>query len=187
MTMGNPAVEAVKEAVTETGPGEVTLSTGVRVRLRPVPAWLVQEAQARVEDPPVPNWHNPDKDRDEPNPSDPAYLAALTRNQVRRAEAATDVLVLYGVQLVEGVPPDDTWLPRLRFAAKRGALDLADYDLTDPIEREFVFVKFTAMGSDDWALLGRVAGLSGEDVDRAVKSFRGQSQRRAAGDGTAQE
>ena len=186
--MGNPAVDAVKALEeTTTGPGEVVLSTGVRVRLRPVPAWLVQEAQSRIEDPPVPNWHNPDKDRDEPNPSDPAYLAALARAGARRAEAATDVLCLYGVELIEPVPPDADWLPKLRFLEKRGAFSLEGYDLADPLERAFVFVKYTAMGSDDWALLGRVAGLSGEDVDRAVKSFRGQPERRSDNGSAAQE
>jgi len=153
------------------------LSTGVRVRLRPVPAWLVQEAQSRVEDPPVPNWHNPDKDREEPNPNDPGYLAALQKNQARRAEAATDVMMLFGVELVDAVPPDETWLPKLRFLEKRGAFSFDGYDLADPLERAFVFVKFIAMGSGDWALLGAVAGLSGEDVDRAVRSFRGQPER----------
>lgn len=177
--MGNPAVEVVKSLETETGPGEVTLSTGVRVRLRPVPAWLVQETQSRVQDPPVPVWHNPDKGRDEPNPADPEYLAGVQRAAVKRAEAGTDVLVLYGVELVDGVPPDGEWLPRLRFLEKRGLFALSDYDLADPLERAFVFVKFVAMGNDDWALLGRVAGLSGEDVDRAVKSFRGDAGRRS--------
>jgi len=185
--MGNPAVEAVKALETETGPGEVVLSTGVRVRLRPVPAWLVQEAQSRVEDPAVPNWRNPDKDREEPNPSDPTYLAAMVKAQARRAEAATDVMVLYGVELVDAVPPDADWLPKLRFLEKRGAFSLEGYDLADPLERGFIFVKYVAMGNDDWMLLGKVAGLTGEDVDRAVKSFRRDAQRRTPGDGAAQE
>lgn len=185
--MGNPAVEAVKELETETGPGEVTLSTGVRVRLRPVPAWLVQETQNHVLDPEVPIWHNPDKGRDEPNPADPAYLAALQRAQARRAEAGTDVLVLYGVELVDGVPPDEDWLPRLRFLEKRGLFSFEGYDLSDPLERAFVFVKFCAMGNSDWGLLGRVAGLSGEDVQRAVESFRGDAGRRSDNGSAAKE
>lgn len=186
--MGNPAVEAVKALdASKTGPGEVTLSTGVRVNLRPVPAWLVQETQNHIPDPPVPVWRNPDKDRDEPNPADPTYLAELKQAEARRAEAGTDVLVLYGVELVDGVPPDEEWLPRLRFLAKRGLFDLSEYDLADPLERAFVFVKFVAMGNDDWALLGKVAGLSGEDVDRAVKSFRGNKGRRGDNGSAAKE
>lgn len=185
--MGNPAVDAVKELKSESGPGEVTLSTGVRVRLRPVPAWLVQETQNHVQDPLVPTWHNPEKDRDEPNPNDPAYLSALQRAQARRAEAGTDVLVLYGVELVEGVPPDEEWLPKLRFLEKRGLFSFEGYDLTDPLERAFIFVKFVAMGNDDWALLGRVAGLSGEDVNRAVASFRGDAERGSDNGSAAKE
>jgi len=186
--MGNPAVEAVKALdASKTGPGEVVLSTGVRVRLRPVPAWLVQEAQARVEDPPVPNWHNPDKDRDEPNPNDPDYLLGITRANVKRAEAVTDVAMLCGVELVDAIPPDNVWLPKLRFLEKRGALSLGNYDLTDELEKTFVYIKYVAMGSDDFTYLAKLAGLSGEDVDRAVRSFRSQPERRSDNGSAAQE
>lgn len=187
--MGNPAVDTVKALKeTETGPGEVTLSTGVRVRLRPVPVWLVQETQNHVQDPDVPTWHNPDKDRDEPNPNDPAYLATLKEAQVKRAEAGTDILVLYGIELIDGVPPDADWIPRLRFACKCMGYDvLKDYDLTDPIERAFVYSKYVAMGNDDWIKLGQIAGLNGEDVNRAVASFRGDAGRRSDNGSAAQE
>src|SRR5690554_1657400 len=63
----------------------VTLSSGVRARIHPVAASLIAEVSSKVEDPPVPTWFNPDKEREEPNPSDPEYLRALERAEEERS------------------------------------------------------------------------------------------------------
>lgn len=168
----NPAI-IVAKAQSGRERDVITLSTGIRARLVPVAASLVAEATSLVKDPEPPVWHNPDKDRDEPNPSDPAYLRTLSENQSRRALAGLDTLVLFGVELVDPLPDGDGWIKRLKLLERRGGLDLAGYDLDDPIDREFLYKKFVAVGSDDLAEIGKLSGISREAVKAAEDSFPG--------------
>lgn|SRR3990167_5855566 len=149
----------------------VTLSTGVRVCLRPVAATLLEDVTARVPEPSVPVWHNEEKGRDEPNPADPDYQRALTAAARSRGLAAIDALILFGVELVDPVP--DGWEKRLRLMERRGLLSLEGYDLGDEVDREFLFKRFVAIGNDDLVLIGRRSRLTPEDVADAASSFRG--------------
>lgn len=177
MTESNAANPAVLIAKAHNGrEGDtITLSTGIRARLVPVAASLVAEATSLVKDPEPPVWHNPDKDRDEPNPSDPAYLKTLADNQAKRALAGLDTLTLFGVELVDPLPEDDGWLKRLRLLERRGGLDLSGYDLDDPIDREFLYKKFVAVGTDDLTEIGKLSGISREAVKAAENSFPGDA------------
>jgi len=157
----------------------VTLSTGVRAYVRPVAASLIDEVTARIRDPDVPTWHNPDKDRDEPNPNDPAYLRGLEDANRQRGIAAIDALVMFGVDLVDGLPEDDSWLAKLRYLEKRGHLDLSSYDMDDQTDLEFLFKRFVAVASPDIALISMRSGVQGEAVAQAARSFRGDDTRAA--------
>lgn len=171
----SPAVTAKKERAArhET---VVTFSTGVRARLIPVAASLITDVTGRVEDPPVPIWHNPEKDRDEENPNDPAYTRALERADMRRGLAAVDAMVLFGVELIDGLPEDDTWLTNLKHMQRLGHLDLSGYDLEDPVDREFLYKRYIAVSSPDLQRVMAMSGLRQEDIARAERSFRGNGE-----------
>lgn len=164
----DPVLEAAQERA---GGDVVVLSTGVRARLKGVAASLVDEVTQRIEDPPIPVWHNPTKDRDEPNPGDPIYLQAVAKVQRQRGLASIDALVMFGVELVDGLPSDDGWIARLKFLEKLGHVDLSRFDLDEPLEREFVYKRFIAVGADDLVLLTKRTMVSPEDVQRAKESF----------------
>jgi len=112
------AVKVAKEATLD-ATREVNLSTGVRAKLRPVATTLIDEVASRIKDPEVPMWHNPDKDRDEPNPNDPKYIAAKEEADRQRGIAVIDAVVMFGVELLDGVP-DDGWLGKLQYLETAG-------------------------------------------------------------------
>lgn len=151
----------------------VTLSTGYRAKINVVAATLIDDVVSLVKAPSVPMWHNEDKDRDEPNPSDPEYIKALAETDHRRNTVAMDTMVMFGIDLVDGVPQDTKWISKLKMMVKRGMLDLTNYDLDDEEDKEFLFKRYIAVGIDDLNMISSASGISGEDVKRAEESFRG--------------
>jgi len=147
------------------------LSTGVMARIIPVGASLIDDVVASIPDPPVPKFFNEDKQREEENPLDPAYQEALTTTQRRRAIAAMETLLLFGLELQE-VPADDIWLSRVRYLEKRGHLSLAGYDPADPVDRELLYKKYVAVGTVDLIHIGQKAGLNSRDVEEAARVFK---------------
>ncbi len=166
----NAAVDVAKQQTAEVV-REVTLATGYKARLKPVAASLIDEVVGRIKDPPVPVWHNEKKGRDEPNPDDPEYLAALNDLNRERGTAAIDALVMFGVELVDGVP-DDGWDAKLQYLEKRGLIDLKEFDLSDELDRDFVFKRFIAMSAYDLTLLSSISGVREEDIAEAMETFR---------------
>lgn len=175
MANENLAVKVRKEREAA-GQEVITFSTGVRVRLHPVAASLITDVTGRIEDPPVPKWFNPDKEREEENPSDPAYTRALQQADMKRGLAAVDAMVLFGVELVDGLPEDTGWLRNLRHMERLGHLNLSGYDLEDEIDLEFLYKRYIAVASPDLQRVMTLSGLRQEDVARAERSFRGDGQ-----------
>ncbi len=131
---------------------------------------------SRIKDPEVPRWFNPDKGREEENPNHPAYLSALDRANQERANAMFDALALFGVELADtSVLDEDEWLGELRLLERLGRLDLSAFDLSDPLDRRFLYIKHVAMGTADWSRLMQLAGISPEAVAEARRSFRGDA------------
>ena len=156
---------------TKDGPQFRTLSTGVVGRIIPVGASLVDDVVASIRDPKVPMFFNADKGREEENPLDPEYIEEMERTERRRAIAAMETLLLFGLEL-ESVPPDEEWLPRLQLMAKRGHITLDGFDLNDPLEKELIYKKYIAVGTADLIQIGQQAGLTSRDVEEAARSFK---------------
>jgi hypothetical protein len=170
----SPAIDIAKNQ--QDNPDElIRLSTGVIVKLIPVPITAIQEASIAIEDPPVPTQTVEGKDYPVENPNDPDYLKAKNKAFQERIQAGFDVMAMLGIELVDGLPEDDKWLKKLKFLEKRGRLDLSDYDLEDDFELEFVFKRFYAMGSDDWNLLSQLSGVTEEDIAKAEDNFRSET------------
>ena len=169
----SPAVLVAKERRQGDTNDVRTLSTGVRARLHPVGASIVTDATGKVKPPKVPSYYNESKGREEENPNDTSYLAALDEVKRAQASAAMDVMVMFGVELVDGMPVNDAWLKQLKLLDKIGTLDLSVYDLDDPIDCEFLYKKYIATGTPDLIAVGRLAGLSPESVAEATSNFPG--------------
>lgn len=175
----SPAVPVAKEKANRDGTEnhEVTLAGGVRATLVPVSASLIDEVTSRIKPPKIPMWHNEDKDRDEPNPNDPAYTAELAEVGRKQSTAAIDAIVMFGVELVDGLPEDDKWLKKLQYMEKRGNLDLSSYDVDDELDQEFLYKRFIGVSTDIITKISEISGVSGEDVEDAERSFPGDSER----------
>ena len=169
----SPVVETAKQRMASNGyePEIITLKTGDRVELLPVSASLIDEVTSRIEEPEIPMWHNKEKDRDEPNPSDPKYLKELEGIERKRGIAALDAMIMFGVKLTDGMPEDDWWLKRLKFMEDRKMLDLTGYDLEDELSLEFLYKRFIAVDTDLINKISEVSGMSGEEIEQAQKSF----------------
>ena len=158
-------LEVVKQAREGQEPVEVTLLTGAKATLLPVSPALIQDVQVSIENPPVPTFHNEEKGRDEENPMDPAYLAALERAEVQRVQAVMDAQIMFGVELDKGFRVPLNWVKRL----KRLGLE---FDEKDPDEVEFTFKKY-GVSNAHLILLGKLSGISEEDIERFRDLFRG--------------
>lgn len=178
MTNNGGITAVVAAAANDSASGEhgggIVLSTGVVMRAKQVPKMAFLALRRRFKAPAVPLWRNTDKGRDEPNPDDPDYLAALAEYQVDFAEAQIHLLMLLGTETVsipEGLPgPDD-----LDWLAERALLGLSSGD--DPAARRLDWLLYKAAPtSNDIELLargaGRATGTAEADVQEALKSSR---------------
>lgn len=182
MTSNNDGIAAVTVAkAVNSSPLGVTHTTshGIRFRVQPVTTSLIDEVTSRIKDPEIPMWHNEDKGRDEPNPSDPVYLKEMEATAHRRGVASIDALIMFGIDLVDGVPEDDAWLKKLQYMEKRGTLSLKGYDLKDPVDLEFLYKKMVVSNNDVLNLVSQASGITAEDVELAEASFRGDAERPA--------
>lgn len=169
----SPAVVEAKSRRTRAQMGDVVeLTTGVRVRLSNVPPGLLEDVVSHIQDPPVPTWFNEDKGREEPNPADPDYQKALATAERDRSVAVIEAVVLFGIELVDGMPEDDGWLKKLQFMSRRGKLNLGEYDLEDELDREFLYKRYIILGKDDLALVvSSASGVSPEEIEKARETF----------------
>lgn len=176
-----PTAEAVKTGKARRGElEETTLSTGYRARLTPVSAALIQDCISRVPDPKPPMWHNKETEMDEPNLVHPDYLQECAEVETKRAAAALDAVILFGIDLIDPPLDEEGWVKKLKYLAeKRGAIDLSEFDLDDEMDREFVFKRYVAIAADDYALVAKLSGVPQEEVMRAAKTFPGDETRGA--------
>ena len=156
---------------------EVTLSTGVRARIKTVAASLIDRVTSRLVEPEVPMEMNPDKQREEPNPLSPKYASAVKEYNKSRGEAAIEAMVMFGVDLIDPVPDKKEWLDKLQFLAKHERLDLSQYDLESPIDLEYLYKIFIAVGVQDLALIMASASIPTEAINRAAESFQRKDER----------
>lgn len=173
--VSDAALEAVEEAERpETN--TVHLSSGIVLKVKAVPPYLVRQAAKNVARPQPPKIRLEDKNVEEENPDDPAYQDALGRHAVKAAEAASDLMLMAGTEvasLSDGqVPPEsDEWLELVEFVG-------VEVDRRSKHARYLAWLKFYAITTEAdlaslLAAVGRGIGLKDEEVDQSVDSFRG--------------
>lgn len=167
-----PVVKAAEERPVSEADMVRVLSTGVRVRLKSVSASLIDEVRARIKDPVVPTVYDEEKDRELQNPNDPVYLKALEDADNARAHAATDAVIMFGVELADPMPKDDEWISKL-------ALMGIEVDTGNKFAREFAFKKYIAVGTPDLPLVFTASSpVTKEGIARAMAGFPGDEGRR---------
>jgi hypothetical protein len=166
----NPALEVSKEILKGNNEPIVLLS-GIRINILPVSATLLDEMSSRIVDPEPPVVYIEAKDRHEPNPNDPDYLKELAANDRRRNTAAFDIMAMFGIDIVDGMPEDKNWLKKLQMLERLGHLDLSHYDLDDEFDLEFIYKRYIILTADLLGKIGRASGLTEEEVSRAEETF----------------
>jgi len=165
----SPAVDVAKER--RDRDEAVILSTGVRARFVPVASSLITDVLSAIKDPPIPVVFIKEKERDEENPNDPEYLKLMREVKEKRDKVSMDTMILFGIELLDEIPEDGAWINKLRYMEKLGHLNLESYDLTDPIEREFLYKRYIAVSSDDLIEILKRSGISEDDIAQAMKTF----------------
>jgi hypothetical protein len=169
----SPAVITAKSMSTNHANREIVLATGDKAMLSPVSASIIDAVTSRIQDPKPPMWHNSDKDVDEPNYSHPDYVQAIEDTNRRRGMAALDAMVMFGVELVDGLPENDKWLKKLQLMVRHGTLSLDGYDLDDELDREYLYKRFIAVDNDTINKISEISGISSAEVASAEAAFPG--------------
>lgn len=185
MTKRSVATDVAKEQDKQPKNDVVTLSTGVRARIVPVASSLIDEINLLHSDPIIPSQEIDGQMHE--NPLHPEYRQAMKEASAERTTAILDAFVLFGIELIDGVPDDGVWEKKIKFMEKRGALDLSVYDLEDEFDREFVFKRYIACASRDTRKVAVASGILAEEIERAIDSFRGDETRTSDSESVDQE
>ncbi len=174
------AVEAGEETEKKNANGRaiVDLSTGVKLKIRPVPRHFLYEVSRRFVRP-KPPMVDLGKGRLEENPGDPDYAEALERYLGDVATAGTDAALLFGTE-IDHIPEGFLGPDSEEFIDRMEILGLERLDSKKA--RYLYWVKSTAapLTNDINTLLeelGRLSGVAESDVEDAVTRFRSVTSR----------
>ena len=170
--MSDKATKVVTELATEEKrrvlPNGVILSSlGVRIKLKPLSPGILQRARAKIKTPPVPKYFDENKGREIENPNHPAYKAALEQVEMDRNEAVVNAMVMFGTELVDGVPEDDSWIDMLEVS---GVEDNVNRD--SKVLLEFLYKKHIAVGNPEYLLISQLSGGDPEAIKEQLDNFR---------------
>lgn len=168
---GPIALSAIKRGSTNKEQ-RVIFSTGIEAIVRPVAPDLVNDAIMEIDEPAVPTFTD-EHGRVMENPTDPQYAIEKHQYELAVNRAALDVVIIMGVDLVDGLPEDDSWLKKLRYLERKGRIDLTEYNLEDPLDLEYLYKAKVAMGAEDIASLARYIGVGEQEVAAAERVFQG--------------
>lgn len=164
------AIEEVERPRADT----LRLSNGVVLRIKSVPPLLLRAVATKIPEPEVPIWHNEEKDRDEPNPADPDYIAALAKRDELQSMAIADMALMKGTEIFEvpagfPTPESDDWVAEIG--------ENVELNLKTPGHRYLAWLRFVALETNTdiamaVALPLEIVGLSEKEVDVAINSFR---------------
>lgn len=169
----------------------VTLSTGVVLRFRPVSPTVLDRARQAVPVPQPPVVYNEARDRSEPNPNHPDYLAAVRAYDEQLVLAAWRAAAILGTKiesLPEGFPGpfEDRWIEELEAGLPEGQTLDVQRELTNERERNaryFQWLSLYAFGTEEdaftvAAIAPSTVSLTEEEVAAYVESFRRAQARR---------
>ncbi len=156
----------------------VELSTGVKLKIRPVPRHFMYEVTRRFVKP-KPPMVDMGKGRMEENPGDPDYYDALERYLADIANASTDVALLRGTE-IEFIPKD---VPKPDSKTFRDEMELLGMPMIESSRARYLYwVKYIAAPTSKdinglLGELGRLTGVAESDVEDAVTRFQSLTAR----------
>lgn len=182
--------DKIQQVIEETNSDDVdkniiTLDSGVKLALKPVPLLRVQALVDKFKYPPVPEVYDPDKDRTYKNPFDPVYQEMRQAVDMERTWAVVDAVLAFGTRLhskPDDVPAveDDTWIEELTIIGM-------EVNTTSALVRYLMWAKYVAIVSvnDLQAVtkqFGLNMGVSEEQIAETMASnFPGVPARTPAG------
>jgi hypothetical protein len=162
-TLSNELLQVVREVKKEKD-GIVTLNSGVRAKFKPVSPSLIAEVMNRVKQPIPPKFKNPENGIEEDNILDPTYIAALGDVDRLRSDMATNAMIMFGVELLDGIPDDKMWIKKLKYLS-------IEVDESDELAIEFAYKKYVALSVDDLVSLTKMSSITKEAIDKETASF----------------
>jgi hypothetical protein len=154
-------------------------STGVKITLKAAPALLIEQAQSMVESPKPPINEIKDEDgkviRTEENRLHPDFQEALREYDRKRSMAALDAMVMFSVELPAGLPEDESWIKNLKYLERHNLFSLNGYSFDDEDDKEFIYKRYIALGSDELQLVSQINGIRQEDVEAFTDTFQGSA------------
>ena len=160
------AIVEAEEAVLA-GEDTMKLSSGVEIKLLPLPPLLQRAVEAKFPEPEVPiievKVHK--KKVKQANPDDPDYLAELEQWAKDRGQALMDLAFIKGVVL--DLPEDETWIEELALIGVEVGESKA--------ARKLAYLRSVAIATieDMMGVTGRVLAMSGvspQAIDEAAKT-----------------
>jgi hypothetical protein len=172
------AIQAASKALSRASseiPTELTLSNGIVLKLKNIPPLLINSVSNSIPEPEIPTVWIEDKEREEPNPNHPAYLAAKLKRDQELTLATINLILYAGTELKsvpKGVsgPDDDDWIPLAKMAGIR-------FDESNQIERYLAWLRSYALATlndleQAQSLPLKLAGITEEEVNAVADSFR---------------
>lgn len=163
-------------------PDEITLSNGIRLKIKPIPPMLLNSVANSIPMPKVPKTWIEEKQRDEENPNHPDYIQELSERQTK-ITLATINLIIYACTEVLEVPSNfyslesDKWIPIIKMAG-------IDVDFEDEVQRYVTWMRCYAISTIDdlnrvQTVPMQLAGITEAEVQEVMESFRGGEERGA--------
>jgi hypothetical protein len=166
------AVEEVEEEERKDS-NVITLSSGVKIKIKAVNKHFIYQATSRFKPPKAPRVKNETKGREEENPNDPDYLQELEMYLAEVSMVANDVALLRGAEVVE-IPKEIDDPDSKAWKEEMEVLGLA----TDSKKYRYLsWLKAVAIPNDEemnmvLQEIGRLTGVAEADVAEAVERFR---------------
>ncbi len=152
------------------GDGITELASGIRVKFLPVSAAVITELQSNIKEPDVPVIPHPSPDLAKEgqtieHPDSPTYKQALAAVEAKRIKVGIDAMVMFGVELVDGVPEDKKWIKKLSM------IGITDINEDDEVELEFAYKKYMVVDSTTLTKIAELSGVTAAQIDAAKDSF----------------
>jgi len=184
-------VDAAEKEATQLPVLDLWLMCGAKVRIKPIPAVILQMLQKEHPEPriPISIVKMGGKDVEEPNPNDPRYRRALDQHRLEMGDATLKLMMLRGMEILE-LPPtmspyeeDDTWVEELEVIG----ISVPETALA----RKIVWMRYRLLGYiQDFEKVQnacwKLGGVSEADIAAAEARFPSSSER-AAPEGVADE
>jgi len=166
MDMDSQYSDRIQQAVAEVEQVEIkkqaetiTLSTGVKLKLKHVPILRINAVLERFPYPEVPVIWDEEKGRELRNPNHPAYVEMRQKVDEQRTWAILDAVAALGTEVLyvpDGIdkPEDASWTEELEVLGIAVRLD-------SKVARYLAWIKFVAIGTaDDMSAIARQFGLA---------------------------